>query len=435
MFKRKYILVIFCLFSVSLVQTLRAQEAEEDSILFAPNPVSIGYDRNVVCLNDTITLSVDYSALGVILNPILKWSTGETTREIKSVPGVNQYYSVDVFDGTVFRGRDSVYVYVTTRPDILTVGDSICLGDEALLYVIGGSYYSWGVAGSEGTTDSINRYPLQTETHYVKVSNYPIDGMGYKNACYAFDSATVVVFEEPNYTLVGHTSYCKDAFVVLSVENAIDPVWEGEHYSNSYGFKLVMDTVIRVSAKDRFGCEGEKKIEIKIMEAPSAYIEVSEDTLCLGAPLTARVVGDLSVERVKWSNGSTEREITWTPLGRAVFFVEVYAPEERGGCFQTIYDTVDPRECVRIYFPTGFRIGGQTKTFGPIGEKEDYKTYYMAIFNATGTMIYQTNQPFEKGWDGKFKGEVVHPGAYIYIFKGTSPKSSYEKRGTVVVVG
>lgn len=78
-----------------------------------------------------------------------------------------------------------------------------------------------------------------------------------------------------------------------------------------------------------------------------------------------------------------------------------------------------------VFVPTGFDPqGGVTNIFIPIYTGIKMNNYSFQIFNRWGMMIFESNQPV-LGWNGKYLGEYVMPGAYAYVI---SYETLYGKR-------
>ena len=70
-----------------------------------------------------------------------------------------------------------------------------------------------------------------------------------------------------------------------------------------------------------------------------------------------------------------------------------------------------------VFVPTGFRPqGGVTNTFIPIYTGIKPTNYSFKILNRWGMMLFESHQPV-LGWDGKFQGEYVMSGAYVYVLE------------------
>jgi len=68
-----------------------------------------------------------------------------------------------------------------------------------------------------------------------------------------------------------------------------------------------------------------------------------------------------------------------------------------------------------VFIPSGFDPdGGVTNIFMPIYTGIKMENYSFKILNRWGMVLYESNQPV-LGWNGKFQGEFVSPGAYAYV--------------------
>jgi len=68
-----------------------------------------------------------------------------------------------------------------------------------------------------------------------------------------------------------------------------------------------------------------------------------------------------------------------------------------------------------VFVPTGFNPrGGVSKTFIPIYTGIKPTNYNFKILNRWGMVLFESHQPV-LGWNGKYQGEYVMPGAYVYI--------------------
>lgn len=411
-------------------QTDSMQQMDSLLMLKAFKPVEILYDANVVCRGDSIRLEIDYTKAGSVLNPVIQWSTGEVNVESITVYPVDSLKIwVSLSDQTLFIGGDTLSVYATEPPILTSVHDTICMGNEATVGVIGGMYYEWNTSG---TTQYINVRPLVDTFYKVKVSNYPLLEKGYKNRCFTEDSVFVTVLNEPTFTIVGDTLVCRGNACILRIDDVTDILWSTGEQAWVVSIPVLEDSiVVKATATDRYGCRGEKTHTVKAT-GPQGEIIASTDTLCFGDELILTVVSP-SAERVRWYNGFTEKEIRLRPKNTLIGYVEVFMAEALGGCSTKIYDTIYVKECSNIIIPNAFKLDGFTKELKPIGIYESYKTYYFAIFTRNGKMIFESHD-FTKGWDGKYKGEWVIPAVYVYYYSESVNNHKLEERGTITVV-
>jgi gliding motility-associated-like protein len=72
--------------------------------------------------------------------------------------------------------------------------------------------------------------------------------------------------------------------------------------------------------------------------------------------------------------------------------------------------------------------------FCPFVSFIEQEGYEMAIFNKWGQQIFISRQ-ISAGWDGKYNGEYVPAGAYVYVIKFRNAAGRFEElRGTVTVL-
>jgi gliding motility-associated-like protein len=87
-----------------------------------------------------------------------------------------------------------------------------------------------------------------------------------------------------------------------------------------------------------------------------------------------------------------------------------------------------------MFMPNAFRPGGVTPEFKPVYRFFGGSDYSLQIFNRWGQLIFETKNP-EDGWDGKYKGNPVPLGVYVYkLFYQNPEQDAVVKRGTVMVV-
>lgn len=68
----------------------------------------------------------------------------------------------------------------------------------------------------------------------------------------------------------------------------------------------------------------------------------------------------------------------------------------------------------------------------PVGIK---RTEYFRILNRYGRVIFETTEPFYKGWDGTYLGALQSAGAYVWCIKGTDINGRIiQMKGTVVLI-
>lgn len=437
-------------------------KAEQDSLYLAPS-VSRLIGANVICEGTSTTLSVNPSSVKYI------WKVGnrpeDTTTDTFVHINATDFGTAETKVPVSVRSIDAgttVYdtVYITTKPEILTrVNDTFCPEDTARAAMIGiitstDCYFKWLDYGA--TTDTINDWwegmPVDT-TFRVRISRHPLEQIGYENACYIEDSAKIVVVRELGFSITGETVVCVGDTVSLTVTGAHDITWNPGDYTDATAFFEIVsagNNAFTVNAKDARGCRGNKSHIVEGLPTPTDArifvngIEDSEADICRGEGAEISVLG---------GNGwfwTSSRDTTYFdtiyPRERTTYEVIVYADAARTQCSVKLEQTVDVRNCDIVYFPTAISLsseieiddaicGGKrsNRIFKPIGRKQSFVQYYLAVFNRWGELLFESND-FCIGWNGTHQGEDVRPGTYIYIFRLTNKRDVWEKKGTVTVV-
>ena len=95
-----------------------------------------------------------------------------------------------------------------------------------------------------------------------------------------------------------------------------------------------------------------------------------------------------------------------------------------------------------LYFPNAFSPESSismNKEFKVLGAANALAEYRLIIYNRWGQMLFETNQS-DEAWDGKFQGEFVPAGTYVWVSTFKSFESGAQEsidiitRGTVTIV-
>jgi gliding motility-associated-like protein len=119
-----------------------------------------------------------------------------------------------------------------------------------------------------------------------------------------------------------------------------------------------------------------------------------------------------------------------------VFQYYVEAVENQGNNVTSKSNHITLEMETRVIVPNAFIPDGMPpdNEFKPIVSFIADGSYEMLIFNKWGQMIFTTTDSNE-GWDGKQNGEILPPGAYVYLIKYRTPEgANMEQRGTVTII-
>lgn len=425
-------------------RVLDSVELRQASKTKAASPVKIKYDANVVCVGKPTNLKVDYSLYGATdTNIVCEWFAVGDSSLGKGLEHTRTYFiegdfriAVKVTDKGYLVGCDTLVIHVTNMPQYTPVYDTICRGMEATVGMQNGKHFAWETGG---TTEFINIRPAVTTTYKVRVSNQPIVEAGYRNACYAEDSAIVTVNDSAIFLLAGDAEMCEGFDAVVRVANGTNVFWNGVPGSNEYSLHIVRDTSVNVLATDKYGCRGIKKWTVTMVAEPRGemFVYVNDfltDSVCLGSLVRAEVESEMDC-RYRWFNRDTAYYTEFVPQSDFTIFCDISVGGSLSGrvCKTRLKQSISVRNCHNVYFASGFVLDGITKKYGPIGVNDTTRTYQFMIFNPNGTMVYSTTR-FTEGWDGRYRGQWAPTGVYTYVYIERYRNLVWERRGTVAVI-
>jgi len=81
------------------------------------------------------------------------------------------------------------------------------------------------------------------------------------------------------------------------------------------------------------------------------------------------------------------------------------------------------------FTPNGDRINDIFRI--PPGTDLDLQVF--AVYDRLGKELFKTTD-INKGWDGRYKGQMVSPGVYTYVLKGADPRGAVFLKGTVLII-
>jgi gliding motility-associated-like protein len=186
-----------------------------------------------------------------------------------------------------------------------------------------------------------------------------------------------------------------------------------------------------VEVTDANHCYDTASVTVYTIPIPIPSITLENDTICKGAATSITASGGSSYY---WNTGDISPTIYVRPLLTSVYNVIVSNTVNNTVCSDNINIQQNVRNCNVIYIPNSFSPNGYNSVFKPIGEIVISKSYYFAIYNRWGQLLFETTD-INQGWDGRFNGTYVSYGAYIYYLKiDNGYEDPYEKVGTVTVI-
>lgn len=366
---------------------------------------------------------------------------------------------------THFYRIDSVEIKVQAFPDITLNGATkICQGDVARIEAVDATgntvAMQWSfeepsnppVITNPSDNPIIEFTPDETTTVYLIAET--------SQGCIATKSVEIVVINPKvsatemeicpgqQTTLIG-----SDAETYSWTSEPKDPTLnEGVQSTEPVTVSPEVTTTYTMSGYGETGCHTDRQITITVYPYPVATISYSPEYVDVDDPVLS--LTDVSPNAVSsswtFSDGGTSeaRSLSYQFNDLSVEFVSIFLEaSNKLGCSDTTSVFV-PIELFGVWVPNAFspnEDGSNDKFFFiSMNNLEDVR---LEIFNRQGTKLYSfyeasmncgliTDMMNTLGWDGKYNGEYVPQGTYVYrlSYRRAGNTKVYDKTGTINVV-
>lgn len=175
---------------------------------------------------------------------------------------------------------------------------------------------------------------------------------------------------------------------------------------------------------------------VKLTVQPPFKVSITNDTLAIkGIPfqLNCTVASSYSWSPSSLLSFSDIRNPVITLSNDQQFIVEA---KDIAGCIGRDTILIKVYNGNSYFVPNAFTPNGDglNDVFHaiPVGIKH---TQYFRVINRYGKTIFETNDPFRKGWDGTYFGIKQSPGTYVWFIKGIDKDGkTIEMKGTVILI-
>ena len=371
-------------------------------------------------------------------NGIYAWSgagldvyNGDT---VHATPLINTTYSVSSVDpGGLCPITKAVNIIVLPLPQPPTVTDSLsyCQGSIALALTANGINLLWyNSTGAMGSQEPIIPTTLNvgTNTYYVTQTN----GCESQKA-----SIHILIKETPSLGADQQKNICIGNFADLTglfQTNGLTPQWAFNnspvnppaHVNTPGSYQL---TVTNVN-----GCSDTALIQLAFM--PLLHVFAGNDTIAVkGIPhqLYCSPAYTYSWSPAVLLNNSFIQTPKAILSQDQQFIVNV---TDLAGCKGSDTILVKVIEGITYYVPNAFTPNGDglNDVFRAIPSGIT-NTEFFRIANRFGEIIYESSDPFNKGWNGTYKGYQQSAGTYIWLIKGKDIHGKIvEAKGTVQLI-
>lgn len=323
------------------------------------------------------------------------------------------------------RAQMSVLVSQATA-DFTMVQDSLC-GVELDTFVnnsgsstTGGIVSAWDFGDGTTSTDStgIHGYNGNRADYTVKLVVKNLQG------CVDSTSKVVKVFPSPSMAMTASdTLICQGGsvdFVGTATSGYLGLTWDfgdGDPTSNVLKVRhaFTQGGIFNVQLKGSYpACNGVGASKL-INVIPIPNINLGNDTsVCPGnGVIRLRNNNSVAAQKYEWSTGDTTSSILVRHEGN------YWVKAKNGDCSAS--DSITVNKACYIDIPNAFTPGAGNDVDGYFLPRQllsrSVVTFEMKIFDRWGQLVFETEKTNGRGWDGKFNGQDMPFGVYVYLIK------------------
>lgn len=326
---------------------------------------------------------------------------------------------------------------IVVKPDFLNIEDIDCYGNSTGQLAVtatggnpGGYTYKWeNAAGTTvGTSNPLADLPSGS---YSVTATDPKGCIGELLNYVLSDPPAVQGIYLPWDEIV-----CNGDETTLFIDTIFGGSGSPYQYSLDYGVYLDPGFPINMGGGehyityiDRQGCEYTDTIFVPEPDPILVTFDPNEVEIELGDSLQLLpIITGAVVDMFDWtpadlvSNPDTLEPYTRTYESQQ-YTIVVY---DEKGCSATssIKVNIDPNR--NVYIPNAFIPGnpkGLNDHFNPIVGRGVQVVNYMRVFDRWGSLMYErenfypNNNDFAEGWDGRYRGDYVNPGVFVYAIE------------------
>ncbi len=247
---------------------------------------------NVICLNDSVTLTATPNQVENRGELIYKWRhNGESSPTIKEAPITNKTYEVSGTDEYGCKSNVTYNVTVNALPSDLTItGDkSACYDSTVVLtaYANNAVRYDW--IRNEVSTDTIQKEEASITASITSDTTFYVIVTDINN-CRFQNSYDVKKIDHPTLTFGTTDPYvCYGERATISVKGATSYVWENDNSTKNFRSDVITNDTTFVVTGTANGCSTKDSIKIKVRELPTISIKTYDadsgeesDKICKG---------------------------------------------------------------------------------------------------------------------------------------------------------
>lgn len=363
-------------------------------------------------------VDTSFNRTGVISMP----SPGDTVYDLHISPQGNLYVCGYGFVASYFMPQSATTINKVTSP--------ACSGCNGTAYVSLSGCETGTFSWSNGTTGQVATN-LCAGTYTVSAQ---VD-------CSTIISDTVIIQPSPNPSVTIPGSDVKEVSCFNENNGSAIALASGGTPPYTYMWypsNIPNDTIINLSpgtytfiVTDIHGCASIDTVTISQPSLLGVSASVS-GTIESGqiATLTATASGGTPPYTYTWSDSANGTAINVTPSNTTTYTVIV---TDNNGCTSTAAVTVDVL-CGDVFIPTAFSPNGDGHDDYLYVRGDCITDMSFLVFDRWGNKVFESTGLLN-GWDGKYKGQPMNVGSYVWYLKATlKDGTKIEKKGNVTLV-
>lgn len=318
----------------------------------------------------------------------------------------------------------------------------LCLGDSVVLSANGGGTYLW--SPSVGLSNNSVGTPMASPSSSVQYNVQVTSDKG----CVNNDSISITVAQPIHVQLPATADLCKGMSLQLQASGASTYQWINANGMSNTNIpnptiNPTTSTSYTVIGFDQYNCfKDTAMILVAVHDLP--FVNAGPDVeIAGGIPYQLNATASNDVVSWNWSPGNYLSCTTCaapmvTPKMQTTYIVKV---SNQWGCIAS--DTIIVKlqcDMAHVFVPNAFTPNndGKNDLFYIKGSGVNV-IKYLRIFNRWGELVFEkTNFAIDdasSAWDGKYNGQFVATGAYVYIAEmECSTGNVFTLKGTVTVI-
>lgn len=402
------------------------------SLMQAPNDTTI-------CYLDTIPLITNTNGYPGTFSWSPNYRISSLTAPSPLVnPQKDTTYYITFTDTTGCVAFDSVRVSVrdSVKISINNFDTTICKLDTLHLSVKhDGLSVTW-----QPSSDITPTNPSGSNADAILMNTGMIIATSHFGSCFEKDTMNVVVVPRPQPTINNDTSVCLGAPVYLHATGGAFYLWSpAATLDNPVSPNPIAhpdrDIIYSVSVFDTLGCPKHTIASVTVTTFRGLFAHAEKDTMLVeGEPVQLRGSGG---QYYQWSpagflsNPSIPNPVART-YGDVTYTMKITNDDH---CVDSAKVRIRAFKDPDIYVPTAFTPNNDGKNdlfkVFPVG----FTLQELKIYDRWGNVLFFTSD-YTKGWDGKYKGETLATGTFVWTASGTNIKTSKRvyKKGVVTLI-